>query len=64
MVWILAFKYVSNDLDKYDPKLSFDVEVSDSNYVADFHTKLTEMIDFSGSECFAEFYIEGVLFCW
>ena len=56
--WILAFKYVPNDLDKYDPKPSFDVEVRDSNYVADFHIKLTEMIDLSGSEYYAEFYIE------
>ena len=28
----------------------------DSNYVADFHIKLTEMIDMSGSECFAKFH--------
>ena len=48
--------YISNDLDEYDPKPSFDVEVRDSNYVTDFHIKLTEMIDLSGSECFAEFY--------
>ena len=58
MVWILEFKYIPNDLVKYDPKPSFDVEMRDSNYVADFHIKLTEMIDLSGSEYFAEFHKE------
>ena len=28
----------------------------DSNYVADFHIKLTEMIDLSSSECLAKFH--------
>ena len=40
----------------YDPKPSFNVEVRDSNYFADFHIKLTEMIDLSGSECFVKFH--------
>ena len=40
--------YIPNDLDKYDPKPFFDVEVHDSNYVTDFHIKLTETIDMSG----------------
>ena len=34
------------------------VEMCDSNYVGDFHIKLTEIIDLSGSECFAEFHRE------
>ena len=58
MVWILAFKYVPNDLDKYDLKPSFDVEVHDPIYVADFYIRLTEMIDLSDSECFAELQIK------
>ena len=35
LVWFLAFKYVPNDLDKYDQKTSLDVKVCDSNYVAE-----------------------------
>ena len=54
----MVFKYVPNDLDRYDRKPPFHVEVRDSNYVADFHIKLTEMIHLSGSECFVEFYRE------
>ena len=40
------------------------VEVRDSSYVADFHIKLTEMIDLNGSECFAEFHKKIFYFCW
>ena len=53
------FQFVPKDLDKYDPKPSYEVEVSGSNTVADFHSKLTAMIDLRNSECEAVFYREG-----
>ena len=53
------FQFVPKDVDKWDPKSSFEVEVSGSNFVADFHTKLTKMIDLRNSECSAEFYRGG-----
>ena len=53
------FQFVPQDLDKYDPKPFFEVEVSGSNTVADFHSKLTEMIDLRNSECVAEYYRDG-----
>ena len=53
------FQFVPKDLDKYDPKPFFEVEVSGSNTVADFHSKLTEMNDLRDSDFVAEYYRDG-----
>ena len=49
------FKFDPKDLENYDPKMSYVVEVSGSNTVADFRSKLVEMIDLINYECAAEF---------
>ena len=50
------FQLVQDDLDKFDPKTDYEVEVSGSNTVADFHSKLTEIISLRNSYCVAEYY--------
>ena len=50
------FKFDPKDLENYDPKMSYVVEVSGSNTVADFRSKLTEMIGLRNYYCAAEFY--------
>ena len=53
------FYFFPKDLDQFDPKPSFDVEVYNTNTVADFQTKLFEMVNLSDSDYVAEFYSKG-----
>ena len=50
------FNLLPKDLDKFDPKMSYEVEVSGSNTVADFRSKLNEMIGLRNYKCEVEFY--------
>ena len=50
------FYLLTKDLNKFDPKKSYEVEVSGFNTVANFHSKLVEMIGLKNYKCEAEFY--------
>ena len=50
------FNLLPKDLENYDPKISYEVEVSGLNTVADFCSKLTEVIGLRNYKCEAEFY--------
>ena len=53
------FQSVQKDLDQWALKDYYDVEVSNSNTVADLQTRLFELANISGSAYFADFYREG-----
>ena len=55
-----TFFYIfPKDLDQWDPKTFYDVEVPNSNTVADLQKKMFEMLVLSSPHYFVEFYRKG-----